>query len=213
MAIIATQAKGIDPAKLEQELEQFDAGLLKNVPATVSLTINRAALTQGQIDTQIRGYLATLQAVDAAKQQHVAALVARDKMVVEARDFHLQLRRAVIAYFGTQSVELADFGLQPAKAKAERTSAQKAQQAAKAQLTREARGTTSRKQKLKINPGVAQPAVTIGADGTLTAIPPKVADGVVPTVNGAATGGQASPPQSAAASTTNPGPALPGSAG
>lgn len=56
----------------------------------------------------------------------------RPAITVEARDFYLQVKKAVVAFFGAQSAQLADFGLTPAKAKAPKTSAQKLVTAAKA---------------------------------------------------------------------------------
>jgi hypothetical protein len=208
MATIATQASGVKASSLETELEDMDAGVLKNLPAKGSLTINGTAMTPAQMDTQIQAYLKTLQAADAARTQYQAAVVARRNMQVEARDFYLQLKKAIVAYFGAQSAQLADFGLTPAKAKTARTSAQKAVTQAKVQLTRAARGTTSKKQKAAINPTVANPAVAIGPDGKLTPIPPTVVDGVLPTgstpaasgSSTAASNGSTSTPQGNAAS-------------
>jgi hypothetical protein len=62
-------------------------------------------------------------------------------------------------------VQLADFGLTPAKAAVTKTSAERAIIAAKAKLTRQARGTTSKKQKAAIKPGVGLPAVGITPTG------------------------------------------------
>jgi hypothetical protein len=164
-ATILTVANNVTPAKFEAELTNMDAGVLKDIPAKTTLTINGTAMTVAQIDTKLKGYITTIQAADAAKQQSTAAVTARKNMTVEARDFYLQLKKAVIAYFGAQSPQLDDFGLAPAKAKVPRTSAQKAISAAKAKLTREARGTLGKKQKAAVNPNQAPPAVGIGPDG------------------------------------------------
>jgi hypothetical protein len=165
MTTIATLSSGVDPSKLEQEMSDMDAGVLKDIPAKSPLTINGAAMTQAQIDAQLKSYIATFVAADTAKTAYQAAVLARTKVQVEARDFYLQLKKAIIAYFGSQAPQLADFGLTPAKAKAAKTSAEKAVIAAKAALTREARGTTSKKQKLKINPGTGTPLLSLGAGG------------------------------------------------
>jgi hypothetical protein len=180
MPTIATQSSGVKASQLETELTDMDAGVLKDLPAKSPLTIDGTPMTQAQIDAQVKSYLATIQAADAAKQQYQTALVARRNIQVEARNFYLQLKKAIVAYFGAQSAQLADFGLKPAKAKTAKTSAQKVVAAAKAKITRAARGTTSKKQKQQINPTVGTPAVAIGADGKLNAIPPTVVDAVVP---------------------------------
>ncbi len=213
MTTIATQSSGVNAAALEKEMTDMDAGVLKDIPAKSPITINGTAMTQAQIDTQLKSYLATFAAADTAKTEYQAALVARRNVQVEARDFYLQLKKAVIAYFGAQSAQLADFGLTPAKAKVPKTSAEKAIIAAKAKLTREARGTTSKKQKAAINPGVGTPAAGVTSTGELQPFPPSVADGAVPSSTPAAssstaTGGStasstaASTPQTSAGSTT-----------
>jgi hypothetical protein len=113
----------------------MDAGVLKDIPAKSTLSINGVVMTGAQIDAKLKGYIATIQAADAAKQQAKAAVTARVNMTVEGRDFYQQLKKAVIASFGAQSPQLDDFGLAPAKPKAAKTTAQKAITAAKAQLT------------------------------------------------------------------------------
>ncbi len=174
MANTVTQAKSVVASKLETELTEVDAGVLKDIPAKTAITVNGTAMTPAQIDAKVKGYLQTIQAADTAKQQYQTALVARRNIQIEARDFFLQIKKAVIAFFGAQAAQLADFGLTPAKAKAPRTSAQKAVSAAKAQLTRAARGTTSKKQKQTINPSVGTPQVTIGSDGKASVTAPLV---------------------------------------
>ena len=180
MATIASQSSGVNATALEKEMTDMDAGVLKDIPAKSPITINGTAMTQAQIDTQLKSYLATFAAADTARSQYQTALVARRNVQVEARDFYLQLKKAIIAYFGAQSAQLADFGLTPGKAKVPKTSAEKAVIAAKAMLTRAARGTTSKKEKEGINPGVGSPAVGISAKGEVQPFPPTVVDGVVP---------------------------------
>jgi hypothetical protein len=192
MTIIASQAKSVSASMLESELTDMDAGILKDVPAKSPLTINGTAMTPAQIDTQVQSYLATIKAVNTAKAQYETALVARRNIQVEARNFYLQLKKAVIVYFGVQSAQLVDFGLTPAKTKTAQTTAQKAVSVAKLQMTRAARGTTSKKQKQQINPTVANPAVAIGPDGKLQAIPGTAIAGAVPGSTASTTAGSSS---------------------
>lgn len=201
---IVTQPKGIAPTQFETELTEVDAGILKDVPVKTSLTINGTALAQPQIDAKLKGYLATF---SAAKQQYQTALAARIAITAEARDFFLQLKKTIIGYFGAQSPQLADFGFTPSKAKLPKTSAEKAVIAEKAKLTRKARGTTSKKQKATINPGVGSPAVGITGSGTPQAFPPSVSDGVIPGSPPAASSGSST----AASTDTTSAPAAAGS--
>src|SRR5579863_7783877 len=96
---VLTKPGALVPAKFEAELTQMDAGLLKDVPSTTSWTINGTALTQPQIDAKLKGFLATFEALDVARQQYQAALAARRNITIEARDFQLQLKKVVVAYF------------------------------------------------------------------------------------------------------------------
>ncbi len=177
---VLTQPKALVPAKFEAELTEIDAGMLKDVPVATSWTLNGKTLTQPQIDAQLKAYLATFEALDAAEQQYQAALAARRNITVEARDFYLQLKKLVVAYFGAQSPQLADFGITPAKARAPKTAAEKVVTAAKAELTRKARGTTSKKQKAQINPNEGTPMVSIGANGSKQVTPPTVINPTLP---------------------------------
>jgi len=206
MTIIARSSKGVQAGKLEQEFKEMDAGVLKDIPAKSSLMLNGKAMTGAQIDTQIQQYLATIQAADAAKSQYQTALVARRNEAVEARDFYLQCKKAIVAFLGSQSPQLVDFGLTPAKTKAPKTSAQLAVTAAKRAQTRAARGTKGKKQKAAIQPGVATPAVMVNPDGNPVVIPGTAQDAQLPTVNGtvAASSTQASGTQQPSAGVSAP---------
>ncbi|HUB08243.1 MAG TPA: hypothetical protein VMB50_14645 [Myxococcales bacterium] len=215
MATIASNPKAVSATKLEQELKEMDAGVLKDIPAKTSLTLNGKAMTGAQIDTQIQQYLETIDAADAAKAQYQTAVVARRGEAVEARDFFLQLKKAVIAYFGTQSPQLVDFGLTPAKPKAAKTSAEQAVIEAKKTQTKKARGTQSKKAKAQIQPGVATPAVMIGPDGKPVVIPGTAQNASLPTVDGTATpspaASSAPPPSTGTSAPVVPAGSSPGS--
>jgi hypothetical protein len=182
MAIIATQVGAMRPGKLEQELTEMEGGVAAELPPTVSLTINGVTMTGAQVDARFKSYLATFEAVDEAMKQYQTALAARRNIQLEVRDFYLQVKNAMIAYFGVQSPKLASFGIAPAKAKVT-DSVKELLAAAKRQLTREARGTLGKKQKAAINPHVGTPAVVIDANGKRV-IAPTVVDGVLPAVPG-----------------------------
>jgi hypothetical protein len=93
---------------------------------------------------------------DAINKVNAAEVSARDAVaamrVIEAtvKPVIGNYRRFLRASFGTSSAALADFGLTPQKARAPRTSEQKAAAAAKLRATRAKRGTTSKKQKLAV---------------------------------------------------------------
>jgi hypothetical protein len=174
MSNIATKVTSVEPGPLQKELAAVDAGVLKVLSATTSVSINGSAMTQAQIDAKVKGYLATIEAANTAWQQYQTALVARRNMQLEAHDFFLHLKKAIIALLGSQNPQLAEFGITAAKPMAAKTSAENALKAAKAGLTRKARGTTSKKQKLAINPMEGTPAVAIGPDGKTQVTAPTV---------------------------------------
>ena len=64
-------------------------------------------------------------------------------------------RRFLVATYGNATETLADYGLKPPKARAPRTSEQKASAVVRLRATRKARGTTSKKQKALIHGVVA----------------------------------------------------------
>jgi hypothetical protein len=72
------------------------------------------------------------------------------------RDF----KRFILAAFGSATQTLADFGLQPPKARKPLTSEQRAVRLAKIRATRKARRTTSRKQKLAVKGDVTGVTIT-----------------------------------------------------
>lgn len=179
MAVL-TKADSLVPALFEAELENVDAGVLRNVPATASLMLNGAPLSQPQIDAKLKAYLASFAAAEAARQQYQAALAARRALTIEARDFFLQLKKALTAWFGAQNPLLADFGFRPDRPRAPRTAEQQLLAAAKAQLTREARGTKSKKALRAIRPTVGTPMVAVGGEGGKQVTPPLVTSPTLP---------------------------------
>lgn len=70
------------------------------------------------------------------------------------------LKSNLLNTFGNSATTLADFGLEPRKARAPMTSEEKAAAAAKARATRAARGTTSKQKKLAITGNVSGIVVT-----------------------------------------------------
>jgi hypothetical protein len=86
-------------------------------------------------------------AAQATATDAVAAMRATEAQIYPiVRDFRRQVRLTL----GASSQALVDFGLKPAKARAPRTTEQRAATKAKLEATRAARGTTSKKQKLPL---------------------------------------------------------------
>jgi hypothetical protein len=86
----------------------------------------------------------------------------------------LAFRRQLLTMFNTAAEKLADFGLQPSKARAPLTSEKKAAAALKRKATRTARGTVGKKKKLAIKgdvTGVVVTPVTSAGGSTPSASP------------------------------------------
>jgi hypothetical protein len=96
-------------------------------------------------------------AVEASAKNAVTGLQATDAKVAPLmRDYQSFLRLT----FSTDAASLADFGLQPSKARTPLNSDKRAAAAAKSRATRKARGTTSKKQKLAVKGDVTGVIVT-----------------------------------------------------
>jgi hypothetical protein len=135
------------------------AGTQKHFP-TGSLTIGNTAYTTASIVQTLQGLADAYTRLDAAhanvKDQVTEQRATESKVAPFLRDYTKFLRGTL----GTGAAQLADFGLQPPKARKPLTAEQRAAAKAKADATRKARGTTSKKQKLTVQGDVTGVVVT-----------------------------------------------------
>lgn len=137
------------------------ASALASVQAIIAGTHKHnpnGSLTFGNATYTLDSLVQTLQRLADAMTAHDAAQAKAKDVLAALRDVSAQVgpvlrayRRWIVATYGNATETLADYGLKPGKAKAPRTSEQKATAAAKLRATREARGTTSKKQKASIH--------------------------------------------------------------
>jgi hypothetical protein len=135
------------------------AGTLKHFPSS-NFTLGGTAFTTASLVTLLQGLATAMSALIAAHanvKDAMAALASVESNVNPPMRAYVKLVRAA---FNSATQTLADFGLQPPKARAPRTSEQNAAAAAKAKATRAARGTTSKKQKLAVKGNVTGVTVT-----------------------------------------------------
>jgi hypothetical protein len=126
-------------------------------------TYTAAALVQ--LFEKLAAAIAKVNAAEASAKDAVTALRGVHAQVNPVlRDY----RRFVLATFGTATEALADFGLAPPKAPAPRTTEQRAAAKAKLRATRQARGTTSKKQKLVVKGKVTGVTITPVVEPTPT---------------------------------------------
>jgi hypothetical protein len=152
-------------------MQAFVAGTQKHFPGQ-SITLGNTVLTADalvQLFTSLASAITALDTAQAsAKDAGTALRGIEAKVAPVAGDY----KRFLLTTFGTAAQSLADFGLQPPKARTPMTTEQKAAAKAKAAATRAARGTTSKKQKLAVTGNVTGVQIT---PITVPAAPPPAA--------------------------------------
>jgi hypothetical protein len=126
------------------------AGTQKHAP-NGSFTFGNATYTSASLVQMLQSLADAMTAHDAAQAKAKDAFVALHDVRAKVDPVLRACRRFVMVTYGNANETLADYGLQPPKARAPLTSEQKATAAAKARATRKARGTASKKQKASIH--------------------------------------------------------------
>jgi hypothetical protein len=150
-------------------VQALAAGTQKHFPAG-SFTLGNAQYTTASLVQLLQGLADAMSALSAAQTSARDALAALQGEEAKVGPVIQAYRRFVLAAFSNVTQTLADFDLQPPKAREPRTSEQKVAAAAKARATRAARGTTSRKQKLAVKGKVT--GITVTPLTTPVAAPP-----------------------------------------
>ncbi len=135
------------------------AGTQKRFPSG-SFTLGNVAYTTASLVTLLQSVADAMTALNAAQLAAKHALSTLQGALVQAGPIIQVYVRFLQATFANTVPALADFGLAPPKQPAPMTSEQYAARAAKARATREARGTTSPKQKLTVKGNVTGITVT-----------------------------------------------------
>ena len=139
---------------------QLIAGTQKHFATIVTLMFASGSFTPAQVVAQLQ-QLATLRTdVETARAALQAKLAAETVQAPALLTFMRAFVQFVKTTFSKSPDVLADFGLQPNKAKTPLTVEQKAAAAAKSKATRSARGTKGSKQKLEITGDVTGVVVT-----------------------------------------------------
>jgi hypothetical protein len=165
MSIITSKTR----AAALTHVQALVAGTQKHFPAA-SFTLGNAQYTTASLVQLLQGLadaMSTLSAAHTSAKDALAALQGEEAKVGPVIQAY---RRFILAAFSNVTQTLADFDLEPPKARAPRTGEQAVAAAAKARATRAARGTTSRKQKLAIKGDVT--GITVTPLTTPAATPP-----------------------------------------
>ncbi|MGH7439052.1 MAG: hypothetical protein ACRENE_25465 [Polyangiaceae bacterium] len=130
--------------------ESLAAGTKKHLGAASSLAFGGGALTPAEVEAFLQR-LADLRAAVESGKAEAAARIAEER--AQAPALHGQMKAYVSfvrARFGDQPDVLADFGLEPRKARTPLTIDEQAAAVAKRKATRQARHTMGKKQKKKV---------------------------------------------------------------
>ena len=143
----------VAPKGFRQELQQMLQGWQTVIPSDSTMQSSGQSLTQAEVLATLQGYLDAYQDLDATVTAAKKARAQVESQSAEARQYYAVLKLAVTSLLGTNSAELAQFGLQPRKPRRALTSSELAVQAAKAKVTRALRGTIGAKKKAAIKSG------------------------------------------------------------
>jgi hypothetical protein len=135
------------------------AGTQKHFP-NGSFTLGNTAYTTDTLVQALQGLEHALIVLNAAHASVKDAGVALRSIEAKVGPLMRDYKRFVLATFSTATQQLADFGMQPPKARKPIDSQKRAAATAKMRATRTARGTTSRKKKLAVKGDVTGVLVT-----------------------------------------------------
>jgi hypothetical protein len=159
-----TATQSVVKAGFEQKVLKVVAGLEKFVPASSSLVLNGKSWTQPEL---VQAFQAAEQLFAAVRDQKTTLkqkLTDRKVGMVQYHELYVALGKSLQGYFGRSSAALAELGFSQGQRKP-RTSQVNTLAHAKAQLTRAARHTMGKKQKLSIRAPGAPSLVVLGPDG------------------------------------------------
>ncbi len=140
-------------------LQSMIDGLQKHSP-NGQFTLGGTTFTTASLVTLFESVITAMANETAARAGATDAVAAMNGAVAKAGPVFQSLKSNLLNTNGTATSTLADYGLEPPKARTPLTSAEKTAAAAKAKATREARGTTSKKAKLKVTGNVIGITVT-----------------------------------------------------
>jgi hypothetical protein len=135
------------------------AGTQKHFPSG-SFTLGNTSYTTASLVTLLQSVADAITSLTGAQLAAKHALTTQQGVLAQADPVIQIYERFLQATFANTVPILADFGLEPRKEPAPKTTEEKAAAAAKAAATRKARGTTSKKQKLTVKGNVTGIIVT-----------------------------------------------------
>ncbi len=179
------------PSGDEQRLLTIQQGIQAAIPAKSAVMVGGQSFTQAQLLAQVGQLLSPFQPVRDAKKALATAVATKKQNQPAVNSFLAEFRAAMISLFGRGNPTLADFGIQPTKAKTT-TAASKVVKAAKALATRKILGTKGSVQKAEVLAEARGTAVVVSPAGVI--LPPAGAgESPAPASAAAAPAGPVSP--------------------
>ena len=154
-----SNTKNVSKAAALAGVQALIAGTEKHFPSG-SFMLGNVTYTTASLLQILQGLVAAMIAQSAAQASAKDALKILQGTEASTKAVRQAYVRFLRAAFNNAAQSLADFGLQPPKARTPLTSEQKTAATVKALATRKARGTTSKKQKLAISGHVMGVTVT-----------------------------------------------------
>jgi hypothetical protein len=172
---MSTQSKNMSVAA---QLNNIIKGVESNFPDTASITIDGITYDKPSLLAVLKAKLAQLEAADVAFEIYKQKLAEREAAMPDTDAFKKRMCMALLAYYGSNTSTLAEYGVSPRKARRKLTSEEKVVAATKAKKTREMRGTLGPKAKAKLK-AAGQVTVTTRLDS-----PPATDVGTSPASDG-----------------------------
>jgi hypothetical protein len=135
-----------NPAAILKTIDLLEAGTTKDIVGNATVTVQGVAMTAKQIVAKLAAADTLYAAVTNARVAEKTALAAWEAALPGFKLFVKAYKAALKGQFGPDSVQLLDFGINPLKKPAPRTTEEKAVSAALARQTRVTRGTKGKNQ-------------------------------------------------------------------
>ena len=148
------------------QVQALIAGTTKRFP-NVALMFGNATVQSSSIIQDLQNLEKAMLALNAAESNARDAMSALRALEASVGPQLRAYKRFLLATFGTATQQLAEFGLQPPKARTPISTESRATATAKARATRAARGTKGKKQKAAIKgdvTGVVVTPITVSPD-------------------------------------------------
>ncbi len=159
-------ANNNNPTAVLAKIAALMAGTTKDIVGKATINVEGTAMTVAQINATLGAAAPLYAAVVTARTEAKTALTAWEAALPALKKFIAAYVLAVKNQFGAGNPQLADFGINPKKAPAKRTAAEKAVSAALARQTKAVRGPTTAKARAKITTQGSPGLVLVSPDGT-----------------------------------------------